>query len=140
LSTAAPTVATTGPLKESSPAVFSATATSFATTLFCAVPEPPVVTTTGVDPDRPPSTSRAAASGRSSAVPWRTRVPPVDCAAAARAVTSTPLRRSAVTAVPPIATPANAGTAVAMATPGTTSKGTEVRPTASTSLTTASEV
>src|SRR5215218_6174987 len=135
LSTAVPTVATTGPVNESRPAVFSATATSLATTLFCAVPEPPVVTATGVPPDSPPSTSRAAASGRSSALPWRTRVPPVAVAAAASVVRSTPLRRSAVTAVPPIATPAYAGTAVAVATPGTTSKGTEVRPTASTSLT-----
>ena len=106
LSTAAPTVATTGPVKESSPAVFSATATSLATTLFCAVPEPPVVTTTGVLPDRPPSTSRAAASGSSSAVPCRTSVPPVAAAAPASAARSTPLRRSAVTAVLPRATPA----------------------------------
>jgi hypothetical protein len=65
-----------------------------------------VVTTTGVLPDRPPSTSRAAASGRSSALPWSTSVPPVDPAAAASAVTSTPVRRSAVTVVPPMATPA----------------------------------
>src|SRR5215213_1932373 len=140
LSTAVPTVATTGPVKASTPAVFSATATSLATTLFCAVPEPPVVTTTGVFPDRPPSISRPAASGSSSAVPWRTRVPPVAVAAPASAVTSTPLLRSAVTAALPSATPAKAGTAVAVATPGTTSNGTEVRPTASTSFTTASAV
>src|SRR4051794_781500 len=138
-STAAPTVATTGPVRASRPAVFSATADSLATTLFCAVPEPPEVTTTGVPPDRPPSTSREAASGRSSGAPCRTRVPDWPTAPASD-VTSTSLRRSAVTAVPPRATPANAGTAVAVATPGTTSKGTEVRPTASTSLTTASEV
>src|SRR5215218_4917164 len=140
LSTAAPTVATTGPLKASRPAVFSATAASLATTLFWAVPDPPAVTTIGVLPESPPSTSRAAASGRSSAVPWSTSVPPEDPAAPARAARSTSLRRSAVTAVPPRATPAYAGTAVAVATPGTTSKGTEVRPTASTSLTTASAV
>src|SRR3954467_968272 len=138
-STAAPTVATTGPVRASRPAVFSATADSLATTLFCAVPEPPEVTTTGVPPDRPPSTSREAASGRSSGAPCRTRVPDWPTAPASD-VTSTSLRRSAVTAVPPRATPANAGTAVTVATPGTTSKGTEVRPTASTSLTTASEV
>ena len=101
---------------------------------------PGVATATGVPPGSPPSTSRAAASGRSSALPWRTRVPPVAVAAVASVVRSTPLRRSAVTAVPPIATPAYAGTAVAVATPGTTSKGTEVRPTASTSLTAASLV
>ena len=106
LSTAVPTVATTGPVNESRPAVFSATAASLATTLFCAVPEPPVVTTTGVLPDRPPSTSRAAASGSSSAVPCRTSVPPAAAAAPASAVRSTPLRRSAVTAVLPSATPA----------------------------------
>ena len=76
MSTAVPTVATTGPVNESRPAVFSATAASLATTLFCAVPEPPVVTTTGVLPESPPSTSRAAASGSSSAVPCRTSVPP----------------------------------------------------------------
>src|SRR6476661_5297995 len=138
LSTAVPTVATTGPVTTSRPAVFSATAASLVSTLFCAVPEPPVVTTTGVVPDRPPSTRRTAASGSSSALPCRTSVPPET--APASAVRSTPLRRSAVTAVLPSATPANAGTAVAVATPGTTSKGTEVRPTASTSLTTASEV
>src|SRR4051794_39722827 len=139
LSTAVPTVATTGPVRASSPAVFSATETSLATTLFCAVPEPPAVTTTGVPADRPPSTSRAAASGSSSAVPCRTSVAPAE-AAPARAPRSTPLCRSAVTAVLPTATPAKPGTAVATATPGTTSKGTEVRPTASTSLTTASAV
>src|SRR3954452_22108038 len=140
LSTAAPTVATTGPVSTSSPAVFSATAASLATTLFCAVPEPPEVTTTGVLPDRPPSTSRPAASGRSSTVPCSTSVPPAEPAAAASTARSTPLRRSAVTAVPPRATPAKAGTAVAVATPGTTSKGTEVRPTASTSFPAASLV
>src|SRR3954453_22059868 len=140
LSTAVPTVATTGPLSASTPAVFSATATSLVATLFCAVPEPPGGTTTGVLPDRPPSTSRAAASGSSSAVPCRTRVPPAAEAAPASPARSAPLRRSAVRAVLPSATPAKAGTAVAVATPGTTSKGTEVRPTASTSLTTVSAV
>jgi hypothetical protein len=140
LSTAAPMVTRTAPVKESSPAAFSATAVSFETTLFCAVDEPPVVTTTGVLPDRPPSTSRAAASGSSSTVARSTRVPLVVAVAAASAARSTPLRRSAVSAVLPGATPAKAGTAVAGATPGTTSKPMEVRPTASTSLTAASSV
>src|SRR5829696_9712617 len=140
LSTAVPTVATTGPVKESRPAAFSATADSLATTLFCAVDEPPVVTTTGVLPDSPPSTSRPAASGSSSTVARSTSVPPVAAVALASAARSTPLRRSAVSAVLPAATPAKAGTAVAGATPGTTSKPTEVRPTASTSLTAASSV
>src|SRR3954447_6056341 len=140
LSTAEPTVATTGPLKDSIPAVFSATADSLLATLFWPVPEPLVVTTMGVVAARPPSTSRVAASGSCSTVPCRTSVPPVAPAAAASAARSTSPHRSAVSAVPPRATPAKAGTAVAVATPGTTSKGTEVRPTASTSLTTGSEV
>ena len=100
-----------------------------------------MVTTTGVPPAEPGlDEAGAAASGRSSALACRTSVPPVEDAAAARAVRSAPLRRSAVIAVPPRATPANAGTAVAVATPGTTSNGTDVRPTASTSLTAASAV
>src|SRR4051794_23535913 len=141
LSTADPTVATTGPLTASRPAVFSATAASRATTLRCPVPEPPVVTTTGVEPDRPPSTSRAAASGRSSALPCSTSgASRLFTAAASAARSASPPRRSADSEVLPSATPAKAGTAVVEATPGTTSKPTEVRPTASTSLTTSSEV
>src|SRR5438309_1205696 len=105
LSTAAPTVATTRPLTASRPAVFSATADSFAVTLFCPVPEPPAVTTIGVEADRPPSTSRAAASGSSSAVACSTTVPPVAAAAAASAPRSTSARRSAVSVVPPGAAP-----------------------------------
>src|SRR3712207_761908 len=107
LSTADPTVATTGPLTASSPAAFSATAPSLATTLFCPVPAPPVVTTTGMGPDRPPSTSRAAASGRSSALPCSTSGASRLFAAAASATRSaSPPRRSADSEVPPSATPA----------------------------------
>src|SRR3712207_8257373 len=62
LSTTDPTVATTGPLTASSPAVFSATAASLATTLFCPVPEPPVVTTTAVEPDRDRKSTRLNSS------------------------------------------------------------------------------
>src|SRR3954449_12533835 len=127
LSTAAPTVTTTGPLRVSSPAAFSATAASLLATLFCAVPVPSVVTTTGVLPDRPPSTSAAAVVGSCSAGACSTSGLPVPVAAAASAARSTgasTARRSACTELAPSGTPAYAGTAVPTATPGTTSKAT----------------
>src|SRR4051812_32993296 len=85
LSTAAPTVTTTEPVTLSSPADFSATADSLAATLFCAVPVPSVVTTTGVLPDSPPSTSAAAVGATCSAPACSTSGLPVPTAAAASA-------------------------------------------------------
>src|SRR3954464_7303282 len=143
LSTAEPTVTTTGPVRVSSPADFSATADSLPATLLCAVPVPSTVTTTGVLPGRPPSTSAAAAVGSCSAPACSTSGLPVPPAAAARAVRSTVVsteRRSAWIEEAPSGTPAYAGTAVPTATPGTTSDQTLLRVTASASFTTASSV
>ena len=88
---------TTGPVTARAPAVFSATATSLATTLFCAVPEPPRGDRRpACCPDRPPSTQPGGGvAASSSASPCSTSVPPA-AAAAASAAKSTALRRSAV--------------------------------------------
>ncbi|CAB4935528.1 unannotated protein [freshwater metagenome] len=99
---------TTEPVIDSVPASFSAIAASLATTLFCEVPVPSAVTTTGVEPGRPPSTRPAAMPGSDSACTCSTSGLPVPVLAAARAPRSTGSspRRSAWTDPAPMATPA----------------------------------
>src|SRR5918998_600834 len=95
LSTAEPTVTTTGPLTASSPAVFSATAASLATTLFCPVPEPPVVAATPGTTSKPTAVRPTASTSlttqsevNGSPATSRTTVPPDRAAATAALATS----------------------------------------------------